>query len=128
MINKLLTFLFRRRKPNIVKEGEEVLLNYALDIAQEWGDDWLKPIQDRLGKSYPSFTIEELENYNTIAQSAMKLGHDLVYSMAEKQGRNKISQGKWEESYLTRYPWVDKKNLSHLFSTGMYYAMKDGVE
>jgi len=117
-----------RRKPSLKNNDENSLLNYTLELAQEWGDDWLKPIQERLGKAYPSFTQEQLENYNTIAQAAMKLGHDLVYNMAEKQGREKINQEQWEASYLSRFPWVDKKNLSHLFSTGMYYAMKDGIE
>jgi hypothetical protein len=126
MIHKLLTLLFRRRKPNIEKQGEEALLNYALDLAQEWGDEWLEPIQERLSMAYPNFTREELDKYNAIAQDAMKYGHDLVYSMAEKQGKD-IEESKWKETYLSRYPWVDSKNLKHLFSTGRYYAWKDGV-
>ena len=126
MINKLLKFFFRRRKPNIEKEGEEELMNYALDLAQEWGEDWLKPIQERLSKACPNFSQEKLDEYNTIAQAAMKDGHDLVYTMTEDQGKN-INQETWKESYLSRYPWVDNKNLKHVFSTGSYYAMKDGV-
>ena len=46
--------------------------------------------------------------------------------LTEAQGKN-INQETWKESYLSRYPWVDDKNLKHLFSTGSYYAMKDGV-
>lgn len=126
MINKLLTFFSRRCKPNVDKEGEEALMNYALNLAQEWGEDWLKPIQERLGKAYPNFSRKKLDECNTIAQTAMKYGHDLVYSMAEAQGKN-INQETWKESYLARYPWVDDTNLKHLFSTGSYYAMKDGV-
>ena len=44
MISKLITLLFRHRKPNIEQHDEEALMNFALDLAQEWGDDWLKPI------------------------------------------------------------------------------------
>jgi hypothetical protein len=126
MINKVLTLLFRRRKPNIEKQGVEALMNYALDIAQEWGDDWLQPIQARLSKAYPTFTKDELDKYDAIAQEAMKFGHDLVYSMAEQQGKN-IDEEQWKKEYLSRYPWVDKSNLKHLFSTGRYYAWKDGL-
>jgi len=126
MISKIFTLLFRRRKPNIEKQGEDTLLNYALDLAQEWGDDWLKSIQERLSKDYPYFSQEELDKYNDIAQEAMNHGHDLVYFMAEEQGKE-ISESEWKEAYLSRYPWVDEKNLKHLFSTGKYYAWKDGV-
>lgn len=101
-------------------------MNYALDLAQEWGEEWLKPTQERLQKAYPNLSQTELDRLNSIAQDAMKFGHDLVYSMAEKEGKN-ISEGTWHEAYTARYPWVDKKNLRHLFSTGKYYAWKDGV-
>jgi hypothetical protein len=46
--------------------------------------------------------------------------------MAEKSGKD-VSETEWKQTYLTQYPWVDKKNLAHLFSTGKYYAWKDGV-
>jgi hypothetical protein len=126
MIDQILTFLFRRRKPSLRKYGENALLNYALELAQEWGENWLLPIQERLGKAYPQLSPQELEHYNAVVQAAMKCGHDLVYSMAEEYGKD-VSEPNWRETYLAQYPWVDKKNLSHLFSTGMYYAWKDGV-
>ena len=67
-----------------------------------------------------------MDKYNAIAQDAMQFGHDLVYSMVEQQGKN-IDKAQWKKEYLSRYPWVDDKNLKHLFSTGNYYAWKDGV-
>jgi hypothetical protein len=30
------------------------ILNAGLHLAMEWGEDWLTPIQERLGSSYPS--------------------------------------------------------------------------
>jgi hypothetical protein len=126
MINKLITLLFRPRKPKIEKHNEEELMNFALDLAQEWGADWLRPVQDRLSKAYPNFTRDELDKYNAIAQDAMQYGHGLVYSMVEQQGQY-IDEAQWKIEYLSRYPWVDDKNLKHLFSTGNYYAWKDGV-
>jgi hypothetical protein len=124
MINRILTrivkILFRRRRPSIKTDGPNALLNYALELARECGEDW--PIQERLGKAYPHFTQQELDHYNAIAQEAMKYGYDLVYTMAEKNGKN-ISKSDWNEAYLSRYPWVDKKNLSRLFSAGKIDAM-----
>ena len=126
MIDLILTFLTRRRKPSLKKDGETGLQNYALELAQEWGENWLQPIQGRLSKAYPHLTQQELDHYNSIAQAAMKAGHDLVYSMAENSGKD-VNEPGWRQDYLKQYPWVDKKNLKHLFSTGMYYAWKDGV-
>jgi len=123
IINSILTLLFRRRKPSLKKGGEDAILNYALELAQEWGEDWLMPIQERLGKAYPSFTRQELDRYNTIAQEAMFFGHNLVYKA--KEDGNDITKSEWQTVFLSRYPWVDKRNLSHLYSTGSYYTWKD---
>jgi hypothetical protein len=116
-----------RRAPSR-KKGEQALLNYALDLAQEWGAHWLKPVQERLRKAYPEMTQEELDRLNSIAQAAMKAGHELVYSMAEQREKGKDpQQSVWQEAYLKEFPWVDRDNLGHLFSTGMYYAWRDGL-
>ncbi len=126
MINKIIALLFRRRKPSIEKEGEEALLNFTLELAQEWGDDWMQPVNERLKKAFPRFTQQELDKYNAAAQEAMKYGHELVCSLAKEQGNN-VDKSAWKKMYLARYPWVDNRNLKHLFSTGRYYAWKNGV-
>lgn len=113
-----------RQKPAVEFDKDELLLNRALMMAQDWGDDWLEPIQERLGKEYPHLTQENLNRLNAVAQEAMKYGHELVYSMAEKQDRADISQSNWKTAFSARYPWVNAENLAKLFSTGMYYARK----
>jgi hypothetical protein len=123
MIQRILRMLFVRRKPVLKPGNEDLLLNYALALAQEWGEYWMQPIQGRLGKAYPQLTAEELDRLNAIAQAAMKHGYDLVYSMAAEQDKAVI-ESQWRAAFSSRYPWVDKKNLSHLFSTGRYYAWK----
>lgn len=122
MLRKLLL----RRKPKPVPGDDTPLLNYALELAQEWGEYWLQPIQGRLGGDYPELSAEDLDRYDALARDAMKAGHDLVYALAEAQS-GKVDQTQWRARYLERYPWVDERNLKHLFSTGMYYAQKDGA-
>lgn len=124
MIRKILRVLLGLKKPT--STDEIALRNYSLALAQEWGEYWLKPIQERLSKAYPHLTHEQLESYNSISQAAMKHGHDLVYSMAEQKGKG-LNFLQWRAAYASDYPWVDEKNLKHLFSTGSYYAWKDGV-
>ena len=114
--------IFARRKPSKIDDVESYL-NYSLRLAQEWGKHWLQPIQDRLHKACPQLSQDQLNLYNDIAQSAMRLGHDLVYEMAEKESM-KTSKEEWQKKLLEEYPWIDKKNVDYLYSTGMYHAMK----
>jgi hypothetical protein len=125
MFNAILRIMFGRRAPEPAPGNDEVLLNYSLDLAQEWGESWLKPIQTRLGKAYPKMEQTELDRLNAAAQAAMKFGHDLVYLLSEKQGRENVSEQEWRKEVSSRYPWIDEKNLRHLFSTGQYYAWKE---
>jgi hypothetical protein len=124
MMNRILRGLFVRRAP-VQSVSKEHLMNYALDLAQEWGPQWMKPIQERLKTAYPTMSEAELNHLDALARAAMNAGHGLVYSMAEKHGRANVDRTQWQSEYRAQYPWVDDKNLSHLFSTGMYYAVKD---
>lgn len=105
---------------------DEVRLNRALDLAQEWGKEWLQPTQERLKKIYPHVNQAELDHLHTAVQAAMKFGYELVHSMAEEAGAN-VCESVWREAFQVRYPWVDERNLKHLYSTGRYYAWKDGA-
>ena len=127
VVNSILRKLFIRRKPEVVPGNETIVLNYALELAQEWGDFWLKPIQGRLAKAYPQLTAAELDHYNAVAQQAMKYGHDLTYSMA-KSLTDEAGKALWKAAYLEKFPWADARNIRHLIGTGIYYAMKDGVD
>ena len=85
----------------------------------------MKPTQERLKRAYPRMPDDELNRLDSTARAAMDAGHGLVYSMAEEQGRKNVDKARWRAEYTAQYLWVDEKNLRHLFSTGMYYAMKD---
>jgi hypothetical protein len=108
--------------------SRDTLLNKGLDLAMEGGENWLKPIQDRLALQHPELSQSELDEVNDICHAAMKFGHDCVYDLALKSGKN-TKREDFEPLMRVRSPWVDPKNLSHLFSQGMYYAWKDtGLE
>jgi len=116
------------KKKMVAPESQDrnQFLNDGLHLAMEWGEDWLKPIQERLSKAYPGLSKEQLDEYNTICQAAMKYGHDVTYKLAEVKGKN-ASFEEFESIMISRYPWVNSKNLSRLFSQGMYYSWKDGL-
>lgn len=99
------------------------ILNTGLSLALAWGTDWLKPIQPRLAEQFPALTSDELDEVNTICQQAMRAGHQLVASLAKKDGLN-VRFSEWETEFTHHYPWVNHENLSRLFSQGMYYNLK----
>ena len=120
----MLSFLKRQKAIGSPAESREALLNEGLDLAMEWGKNWLKPIQERLAVHHPELSQDELNEINAICQSTMKFGHDYVYNLALKTGKD-TKKSDLELAMQSRYPWVNAKNISHLFSQGMYYAWKD---
>jgi len=120
----MFSWLNRGKAEVSVASSRDALLNEGLDFAMAFGKNWLKPIQDRLAARHPELSQDELNEVNTICQAAMKFGHDYVYDLAVKAGKN-TKQSDFEPAMKSRYAWVNAKNVSHLFSQGMYYAWKD---
>ncbi len=100
------------------------ILNFGLELAMEWGENWLKPIQERLHAKYPGLSSEERDRLDVICREAMKFAYETVYRMAEASGKA-TSRTDFASVLGQRYPWIDRKNAEHLFSKGMYYAWKD---
>lgn len=106
---------------------DERTLNLGLGLAMEFGDEWLRPIQQRLARQLPDLEQSQLDACDRTCREVMKLGHERA---VECVGDGKRSQ---EEAFRlfaatisASYPWVSDANLSRLFSQGCYYAYKDG--
>lgn len=103
------------------------MLNAGLALAMEWGEHFLKPIQQRLSQRYPQLSAEQLEQYNTLCRQAMFFGHGLLPQVwQEAGGVESVARALWQSRMLERYPWVNEENLGHLISQAFYYAWKDG--
>ena len=92
----------------------------------EFGEHWLQPIQERLSKRFPNLSTDELEEYNRVCQEAMGFGHDYVYKFAEENS-SEPNADNFSGVIRSRYPWINRTNLSRLRSQGRYYARKDGL-
>jgi hypothetical protein len=114
---------FNGSKSEVQSPSQDTLLNEGLHLAMEWGEDWLKPIQKRLAALYPALSKGELDEINAICQEAMRFGHGVVCDITSKSGMETKPED-FESAMIARYPWVNSKNLSRLFSQGMYYTMK----
>jgi len=120
----MFSWLKRSKAEISMATSREALLNEGLNFAMEFGENWLKPIQDRLAPRHPELSQDELNEVNAICPAAMKFGHDYVYDLAVKVGKG-TKQSDFEPAMKSHYAWVNAKNVSHLFSQGMYYAWKD---
>jgi len=103
------------------------ILNVGLDLAMEFGKNWLKPIQSRLAERYPTLATKDLDAYDTDCRACMTYANDLIVRCwRETKGSQDESFRLFQERVLGRYAWVSAPNLARLFSQSCYYAWKDG--
>jgi hypothetical protein len=116
----------RKQPANRGTQLDVQILNDGLHLAMAWGDDWLSAIQGRLSKQYPALTSEQLDEYNTVCQEAMRFGHSMIYEVARKTLNETCAEGfdDYRRRVHSRYPWVNEGNLSSLFSQSVYYSLK----
>jgi hypothetical protein len=117
----------KRLKKDEPVDADPEILNTGLDLAMEWGPNWLAAIQARLAERHPGLNAAELDAYDAACRTAMRWGHAQVaehWQAANRDGDE--ASRRFEAAVREQYPWMSEKNLSHLFSQGCYYAWKDG--
>ena len=107
------------------KPSREALLNDGLELAMNWGENWLAPIQERLHQQHRHLRPEELDELNNVCQDAMKFGHEIGYELVRERGRE-AGPDEFASRVLARYSWVSAENAARLFKQSMYYAWKAG--
>jgi hypothetical protein len=114
--------------------GNETVLNEGLALAMEFGENWLQPIQRRLGSKFPELTENELNHFDTICRKAMNEGDKFIYEKLDSLSSDKSTITRKDlytlfESYMLQlFPWINTPNLTQLFSQGCYYAYKEGID
>jgi hypothetical protein len=103
------------------------ILNVGLHLAMEFGENWLRPIQQRLAVAFGTLTPDELDTYDRICRQTMAFGEQQVrLRWKEAAGNETEAYRLFKIAVLDQYPWVTDGNLSRLFTQGCYYAYKDG--
>ena len=68
-------------------------LNVSLNLALEWGENWLDPIQERLIKEIPTLTLNEANDLNSLAKTVREDINSFIYkSLNAKKSRNRATQ------------------------------------
>jgi hypothetical protein len=94
------------------------LLNTALGLATEWGENFRKPIHDRLREKYPDLTDERIEEITTL----VRLAESRIYALAEDRNSGTITESDAARIARAEFPWLDHSNIARLSNIGMYYA------
>lgn len=100
--------------------SDPLLLNQALELATEWGENFRKPIHDRIRVFHPNLTNEEIDELTQIAKTA----ESRVYAIAELEMNGEISEYAIIDVALAEFPWISRDNAARLKNIGMYYARR----
>ncbi|MGD9627659.1 MAG: hypothetical protein AB7V18_00245 [Pyrinomonadaceae bacterium] len=110
---------------NLIHEHNEYefpvgMMNHALALATEWGENFRKPIGDRMRLKYPDLTDDEIVRLKKIADEA----ESYILSLADDELAGKISESDIVPMAREKYPWVDEQQLYRIKNIGMYWARK----
>jgi hypothetical protein len=111
---------FSRHRPS-----RDELLNEGLDLAMNWEEDWLAPINRRLGERHPQVSKGELEELNVTCRHALTFALETAHTMLHG-GPERPIQEAFDLAIKARYPWVTQENLARMLNQGLYYAAKIG--
>ena len=101
------------------------LRNEGLDLAMDWGEQWLSPIQARLRERHPSLSAAELDAIDDDCRGAMRLGHETVHAFV-RDGTPALTPESLLPIVRAKYPWISDENAQRLFQQSLYYATKAG--
>ena len=99
---------------------EADLLSKALELATEWGENFRKPIHDRIRVFYPELDDEEIDRLTTAAREA----ESYIYHLGERELAGEIGEHDIPHLAREKYPWLKNPNLSRLSGVAMFYARK----
>jgi len=109
------------------------ILNHGLSLALEFGAELNQPIHQRLLIFYTNLTNAELNQLNEVCYEVRDLGHAFLLEVLKSFAATKTRVTAIElmltlYSYLlSKYLWINEKNLKKLYSQACYYAYKDGL-
>lgn len=96
------------------------LLNRALKLTTEWGENFGKPIDDRIRADYPKLTDEDIAALTAIAKET----ESYIYALAESELNGEIVEADIIPKARLKFDWLDSENTARHKNIGMFYARK----
>ena len=96
------------------------ILNKALSLSLEWGNEWLQPIQNRLMHLAPRLSGNDIEKISEYIIGV----RDIIFKIYEEHynPESQTFDSDVVKKVAEKYPWINKNNLSSLDSQAKYYA------
>ena len=96
------------------------LLNTALELTTEWGENFYKPINERILARYPNLTADEIGQLTKLSREA----ESFIYSLGERELAGEIGETDIPVLAREQITWINDTNLYRLINIGMYYARR----
>ncbi|MEQ1643070.1 MAG: hypothetical protein ABL959_06465, partial [Pyrinomonadaceae bacterium] len=96
------------------------MMNHALALATEWGENFRKPIDERMLLKYPELTTEEIARLKKLADEA----ESYICHLAERELAGEIGEYDIVPMAKEKFPWVADDQLRRITNIGMYWARK----
>lgn len=119
MVSEIVTLAAATNGESYLGFSAEVL-NAALELTTEWGENYGKPIDDRIRTKYPQLKSDEIVALTKISREA----EYFIYSLAERELAGEISEADIPQLAIIEFPWLNPQNTSRLTGIGMFYARK----
>ncbi|MGD9587994.1 MAG: hypothetical protein AB7Q37_07110 [Pyrinomonadaceae bacterium] len=103
-----------------MKEFSREILNAALELATEWGENFRKPIAERMISRFPELLEDEISEIEAFVRKA----EYRIYEIAEMEERGEITEGDITRIAAEEFPWMDGGHIGRLKNIGMYYARR----
>ena len=131
--NKLLAFAGGVRQPmsNTLKNifglflgrPSNRLLNRALAFSLSPDSSWPAQVEKLIKESYPLCSKTKISHCSADAQAVKEYATTLL-SDAVNGDSEALSKDQWQSHLLAKYPWVNGKNISKLYSQTQYQLHK----
>lgn len=102
-----------------IKEND--ILNVAMNLSLEWGENWLRPVDERLKAIFKSINDDEAKRIDIFIREA----REDIFKMVEQHYLKELSEEQLKLNLKEKYSFLNDDNYKRLLSQGMYYAWKD---
>ncbi len=96
------------------------MMNHALVLATEWGENFRKPIDERMLLKYPELSTDEIARLKKLADEA----ESYILHLAERELAGEIGEYDIVPFAKEKFRWVADDQLSRIKNIGMYWARK----
>lgn len=101
--------------------NKDEIFNHAIELSLEWGENFMKPINERLRAQYPHLSDEEAGHYDALC-GGLK---NYAFSQIEQAYTKQISWPQAKQNVDEKYPGLSDENWQRLCTQGQYYAWRD---